>query len=72
MENKELKADWSNQKVEHAAIHDLVFQHCDLNNVSIENCSVRGLKINGIHLEDLFNSYYANQKAPLIDMAREL
>lgn len=65
------RADWSQSKVTERNIHDVIFENCRLTNVAIENCDIQGLTINGIDVQDLLTNYYEN-KAPLIDMAREL
>ncbi|MFK3939185.1 hypothetical protein ACI2JA_16920 [Alkalihalobacillus sp. NPDC078783] len=65
------QVEWSQTKVKERDIRDVVFENCRLNNVAIENCDIQGLTINGIDVQDLLTNYYEN-KAPLIDMAREL
>ena len=69
---KQIQSILSHTKIEHAKIHDVVFERCDLSNVAIEDCSIQGLTINGIEIETLLSTYYASLKQPHNNLTREL
>lgn len=62
----------SHSKVENAKIHDVVFRGCDLNNVAIEDCNIKGLTINGVEIEALLSTYYSRSNQPFNNLTREL
>ena len=44
-------------RFEECDLHGSTLNHCDLSDVVLTDCNIKGLKINGISIEELINQY---------------